>query len=65
MVEEDHVMTKVEIDFWQDQITGLNDESLSVLAGHWFGEKPTEWVLAMQNLINADWQARTKMGLAA
>ena len=58
-------MTKIETVFWQDQITGLNDESLTAMMDHWFYENLTDWVLAMRKLIEAEWRSRAKPALAA
>lgn len=58
-------MTKVETVFWQDQIAGLNDESLTAMMDHWFKDAPTDWVLVMRTLIESEWQHRAKPALAA
>ncbi len=58
-------MTKIETVFWQDQIAGLNDESLTAMMDHWFNEILTDWVLVMRNLIEAEWRCRVKPALAA
>ena len=58
-------MTKIETVFWQDQIAGLNDESLTAMMDHWFHENPTDWVLVMRKLVEAEWPRRAKLALAA
>ncbi len=58
-------MTKIETVFWQDQIAGLNDESLTAMMDHWFHENPTDWVLVMRKLVEAEWPRRAKPALAA
>ena len=58
-------MTKIETVFWQDQIAGLNDESLTAMMDHWFYENLTDWVLVMRKLIEAEWRCRAKPVLAA
>ncbi len=58
-------MTKIETVFWQDQIAGLNDESLTAMMDHWFNENLTDWVLVMRTLIEAEWQCRVRPALAA
>ena len=58
-------MTKIETVFWQDQIAGLNDESLTAMMDHWFNENLTDWVLVMRNLIETEWRCRAKPALAA
>ena len=58
-------MTKIETDFWQDQIAGLNDKSLTAMMDYWFYENLTDWVLVMRKLIEAEWRCQAKPGLAA
>ena len=58
-------MTKIETVFWQDQIAGLNDESLTAMMDYWFYENLTDWVLVMRKLIEAEWRCRAKPALAA
>ena len=58
-------MTKIEIVFWQDQIAGLNDESLTAMMDHWFYENLTDWVLVMRKMIEAEGLCRAKPALAA
>ncbi len=58
-------MTKIETVFWQDQIAGLNDESLIAMMDHWFNENLTDWVLVMRKLIETEWRCRAKPALAA
>ena len=58
-------MTKIETDFWQDQIAGLNDKSLTAMMVYWFYENLTDWVLVMRKLIEAEWRCRAKPALAA
>ena len=58
-------MTNIETVFWQDQIAGLNDESLTAIMDHWFHENPTDWVVVMRKLIEAEWGGRAKPALAA
>ncbi|MCB7129857.1 MAG: hypothetical protein J3T61_10010 [Candidatus Brocadiales bacterium] len=58
-------MTKIETVFWQDQIAGLNDESLTAMLDHWLHENPTDWVLMMRELVEAEWRCRAKPALAA
>ena len=58
-------MAKIETVFWQDQIAGLNDESLTAMMDHWFIANPTDWVLVMRKLIEAEWRRRAKPALAA
>ena len=58
-------MTNIETVFWQDQIAGLNDESLTAIMDHWFHENPTDWVVVVRKLIKAEWRGRAKPALAA
>ena len=58
-------MTKIENVFWQDQIAGLNDESLTAMMDHWLHESLTDWVLVMRTLIESEWQRRVTPALAA
>ncbi len=58
-------MTTIETVFWQDQMTGLNDESLTAMMDHWLHESPTDWVLVMRTLIESEWQLRANPALAA
>lgn len=58
-------MTKIETIFWQHQIAGLNDESLTAMMDYWFHENSTDWVLVMKKLIEAEWRHRAKPALAA
>jgi len=58
-------MTKIETVFWQDQITGLCDESLADMMDNWFHEIPSDWVLELRSLIESEWQRRATPALAA
>ena len=55
-------MTKIETDFWQDQIAGLNDKSLTAMMDYWFYDNLRDWVLGMRKRIEAEWPCRANAG---